>query len=53
MPRLPLCTLSSSWLQVLRYHVLLGEYTLPADMKPGQAYGTALKGQSIKLTYTP
>ncbi|WIA33250.1 hypothetical protein OEZ86_006392 [Tetradesmus obliquus] len=39
--------------QVLRYHVLLGEYTLPADLKPGQAYATALKGQTIKLTYTP
>jgi hypothetical protein len=45
----PLCACA----QVLRYHVLLGEYTLPADMKPGQAYATALKGQFIKLRYTP
>lgn len=37
---------------VLRYHVIPGEYTLPADFTPGQLYQTGLKGHTVTLKYT-
>ncbi|KAF8067370.1 hypothetical protein HT031_002418 [Scenedesmus sp. PABB004] len=36
---------------VLLYHVLPGERSLPADFTPGQPYGTLFKGHALSLKY--